>query len=153
MSLQAHIRFPTEQTEPLAADNIRQAAHQFRVHGTLMLENSFDRELVQTLQSDFIQNYAVMDREAVERTCLKVGLDRYMFTIRLQPPFMNPAVYAAPRVLPVVQELLGADCILQSLGAVCAYPGSVTQHIHRDHPQLFTEAGGLNAFLPPYALH
>jgi ectoine hydroxylase-related dioxygenase (phytanoyl-CoA dioxygenase family) len=119
----------------------------------LLLENSFDPALVKTLQENFMHGYAAMDREAVEKTCLKVGADRYMFTLRLQPPFMDPAIYAAPRVLPVVRELLGEDCVLQSIGAVCAYPGSETQHVHRDHPDLFTESAGLSAFLPPFALH
>jgi len=153
MTLQAHIIQPADQAEPITTNSVAEAAHLFRVHGTLMLENSFDPLLVQTLQTDFMDNYASKDRAEVEKTCLQVGLDRYMFTIRLQPPFMDPAVYAAPRVLPVVRELLGDDCIIQSIGTVCAYPGAADQHVHRDHPALFTEAGGLNAFLPPFALH
>jgi len=153
VTFEPRIQYPADLTSPVSPESIRAAAHQFRVHGTLMLENSFDRELVQELQDDFMQNYAMLEREEVERTCLPVGIERFMFTIRLQPPFMKPAVYAAQRVLPVVQELLGENCVLQSIGAVCAYPGSTTQHVHRDHPQLFVEAGGLNAFLPPFALH
>jgi ectoine hydroxylase-related dioxygenase (phytanoyl-CoA dioxygenase family) len=118
-----------------------------------MLENSYDPALVQCLQKEFLENYANQHRSEIERTCLKVGLERYMFSIRLQPPFLDAAVYAAPRVLPVVRELLGDDCIIQSIGTVVAYPGAAVQHVHRDHPHLFAEAGGLNAFLPPYALH
>jgi ectoine hydroxylase-related dioxygenase (phytanoyl-CoA dioxygenase family) len=153
MELQSKICLPTSLDEPLAAESISQAAHKFRQHGCLLLENSFDPALVKTLQENFMRDYAAMDREAVEKTCLKVGADRYMFTIRLQSPFMDPAIYAAPRVLPVVRELLGKDCVLQSIGAVCAYPGAETQHVHRDHPDLFTEAAGLSAFVPPFALH
>ena len=153
MSLKAQISLPQTRQEPLAADTVKEAAHLFRVHGTLMLENSFDRDLIQQLQSDFLQNYAALDRSVVEKTCLRVGIERYMFTIRLQPPYLEPAVYAPPRVLPIVQNLLGSDCILQSFGAVCAYPGAALQPVHRDYPPLFVEAGGLNAFLPPFALH
>lgn len=155
MKLQAHIRFPERDPVDSPADHesVKRAAHLFRVHGCMTMENSFDQGLVKELQQHFLQRYASKDLKEVEKTCLKVGEGRYMFTIRLQAPFMDPAVYAAPKVLPVVRELLGGDCIIQSIGTVCAYPGSAMQHVHRDHPHLFAEAGGLNAFFPPYALH
>jgi ectoine hydroxylase-related dioxygenase (phytanoyl-CoA dioxygenase family) len=76
-----------------------------------------------------------------------------MFTVQLKPPYLDPGLYASPGVMPVVRELLGEDCIIQSFGVVCAYPGARMQHVHRDHPPLFAEAGGLNAFFPPFALH
>jgi len=152
MTFQAHVSYP-EHSRQVDPDTIKKAAHLFRLHGTLMLENSFDPALVQNIQQDFMQQYASKSMEEVEKTCLRVGLGRYMHTIRLQQPYMDPAVYAAPLVLPVVRELLGDDCIMQSIGVVCAYPGSKIQHVHRDHPALFAEAGGLNAFFPPYALH
>jgi ectoine hydroxylase-related dioxygenase (phytanoyl-CoA dioxygenase family) len=153
MTLQAHVSLPSDRQQAIDTHTVKQAAHLFRQHGDLTLVHSFDPALVQVLQTDFMENYASMDREEVQRSCLQVGLERYMFTLRLQRPFLDPAVYAAPRVMPVVRELLGEDCIIQSIGAVCAYPGSVVQHVHRDHPSLFQEAGGLNAFLPPFALH
>ena len=155
MQLQAHIHFPEHESadRPADPDTVKHAAHLFRVHGCLTLENSFAPGLVRRLNEHFLQHYASKELAEVEKTCLRVGERRYMFTIRLQAPFMDPAVYAAPKVLPVVRELLGQDCIIQSIGTVCAYPGSAVQHVHRDHPHLFAEAGGLNAFLPPYALH
>lgn len=153
MALQAQVSLPSDMQQAVDAATVKQAAHLFRLHGDLSLQHCFEPGLVQALQVDFMDNYAGMDREKVQKTCLEVGHERYMFTLRLQPPFMDPAVYAAPRVIPVVRELLGDDCVIQSIGAVCAYPGAEMQHVHRDHPSLFREAGGLNAFLPPFALH
>lgn len=75
MTLQAHIIQPADQAEPITTNSVAEAAHLFRVHGTLMLENSFDPVLVQDLQADFMGNYASRDRTEVERTCLRVGLD------------------------------------------------------------------------------
>ena len=137
----------------LSADRIRQAAQHFRLNGCLVLEDSFDPDRVRAMQSDFLDNYASKDRAEVERTCLKVGEERFMFSVKFRHPWLDPEIYAAPGVLPIVRELLGEDCILQSVGVVCAYPGADLQHVHRDHPPLFAEAGGLNAFFPPYALH
>lgn len=132
---------------------VARAAHDFRLNGCLTLEGSFDGDLVRAAQADFFEHYASRDRTEVEQTCLKVGIERYMFSIELRPPWLHPGIYASPGVIPVVRELLGKDCILQSFGVVCAYPGAPAQHIHRDHAPLFAEAGGLNAFFPPFALH
>jgi ectoine hydroxylase-related dioxygenase (phytanoyl-CoA dioxygenase family) len=129
------------------------AAHQFRVHGCLWLENCIHPSKVQAMQDQFLQQYANQDLEQVKKNCLHVGDKRYMFTVKVDGAFADPDVYAAPRIMPVVESLLGKDCILQSVGVVCAYPGSAMQHVHRDHPNLFEEAGGLNSFLPPFALH
>ena len=137
----------------LQSENLQQAAHQFRLNGCLSIEGSFDPQLVRAVQADFLQNYASRGREEVERTCLKVGIERYMFTVQLKPPYLDQGLYAAPGVMPLVRALLGEDCIIQSFGVVCAYPGAQMQHVHRDHPPLFAEAGGLNAFFPPFALH
>ena len=153
--MQAHISLPAgaRQEGQLNQDTINQAAKLFRLHGTLALDNVFDPSLVADLQSSFMTEYAGRSKEEIKATCLQVGLQRYMFTIGLRPPFMNPDLYASPLILPIVRALLGQDCIIQSFGVVCAYPGSEMQHLHRDHTNLFEEAGGLNAFFPPYALH
>ncbi|MEJ8566857.1 phytanoyl-CoA dioxygenase family protein [Elongatibacter sediminis] len=155
MTLQARIRYgasadsdPTE-LEPL----FDRAAHGFRVHGALQLDGCFDPARVAALREAFLHDYASRDRAEIEQSCLKVGHERFMFSLRLEPPFMDPELYANPRLLPVLHRLLGDDCVIQSFGAVCAYPGAPAQHVHRDHPPLFAEAGGLNAFFPPYALH
>lgn len=136
-----------------AANTVQEAARYFRINGCLELESCFEPGLVRAMQEEFLQNYASRDRLEVEKSCLKVGEERYMFSIDLSGPFLDPGIYAAPGVLPIVQELLGDDCIIQSYGVVCAYPGAPFQHVHRDHAPLFAEAGGLNAFLPPFALH
>lgn len=132
--------------------SVDRAAQLFRTHGTLSLENAFPRELVAVVQQAFMDEYACRSLEDVKRSCLEVGSDRYMFSIDLKPPFTNPALYASPLILPIVRALLGNDCLIQSVGAVCAYPGSGMQHIHRDHPALFAEADGLSGIFPPYAL-
>ncbi len=155
MSLTAIHQFTTAQrnSRQCPSEVVKTAAHGFRVHGCLMLQNSLDKQAVQDMQQNFFQHYASQHLDKVEKTCLKVGIGRYMFSVHLQEPYLNPDVYAAPMVLPVVKELLGDDCIIQSIGVVCAYPGAELQHVHRDHPPLFAEAGGLNAFFPPFALH
>ena len=151
--MQAHISYPPNIDEPTLPGQLFTAAHQFRVHGCLWLENSFARQKVLALQDQFLREYASQDLAEVQKNCLHVGHKRYMFTVRIEGAFADPDIFAAPRVMPVVESLLGKDCVLQSVGVVCAFPGAGMQHIHRDHPNLFEEASGLNSFLPPFALH
>ncbi|MFT5140632.1 MAG: ectoine hydroxylase-related dioxygenase (phytanoyl-CoA dioxygenase family) [Lysobacterales bacterium] len=137
----------------LPKDAIEKAVHMFRVHGTLLIKNVFPTEMVQLYQDEFRKEYESLPQEEVHQSCMEVGDKRYMFTIKLKEPFNDPGLYASQRLLPILNGLLGTDCAIQSFGAVCAYPGAEMQHYHKDHPALFTDAGGINAFLPPYALH
>ncbi len=151
--MQAHITYPDKLDDPALPGQYFTAAHQFRVQGCLWLQNSLAREKVIAMREQFLNDYANQDLSEVHSKCLHVGDKRYMFTVRVEGAFADPDVYAAPRIMPVLESLMGKDCILQSVGVVCAYPGAAMQHVHRDHPSLFEEAGGLNSFLPPFALH
>ena len=152
--LEARIVHPSEGGESrLATDTVREAARLFQKHGILLLENSLERRLIENIRDDFLRSYASKSPEEIRKTCLHVGHRRYMFTIQLESPYMDPALYAAPLVFPIVQALLGKHCIIQSIGVVCAYPGSEIQHVHRDNPPLFPEIGGFSAMCPPYAMH
>jgi hypothetical protein len=151
--VQAHITLPTKIDQPTLPGQLFTAAHKFRVHGCLWLENCLSRDKVTAMQQQFMGEYAGLDLSIVQKNCLHVGDKRYMFSVRVAGAFADPDVFAAPRIMPVVENLLGKDCILQSVGVVCAYPGADMQHVHFDHPDLFEEASGLNSFLPPFALH
>jgi ectoine hydroxylase-related dioxygenase (phytanoyl-CoA dioxygenase family) len=135
------------------ADVAQRGADLFRVHGSLVLEHVLDPVLVSELHADFIANYSSKSSDDIADSCLSVGANRYMFTIEVKPPWSTPALYAAARIMPVVRDLLGSNCVLMSLGAVCAFPGAQVQHVHRDHPALFGEANLLGPDFPPYALH
>lgn len=139
--------------EKLPGKTAAEAARLFRVHGALLIRNVFPVELVRALQTEFKARYESLPEAEIRARCMEVGEKRYMFTVALEGPFNDPALYASPRLKPILGELLGKDCVIQSFGAVCAFPGAGMQHLHRDHPLLFKEAGGINAFLPPYALH
>ena len=137
---------------PDAKALIQQAVKLFRVHGALMLENVFPVEIIEAMRDDFIDRYETLPDDEIEKHCLKVGHQRYKFTVNVQEPFNTPELYAAPKLLPILKQILAPDLVIHSFGAVCAFPGSEMQHFHQDHEFLYPEAGGLNAFLPPYCL-
>ena len=137
----------------LNAARVERAAHLFSQQGALFIKNLFRKDLIQTLRDAFLDEYANTPENEIRKTCLQVGDKRFMFSIAFRSPFNDPDLYASPLLLPILRTLVGSECILQSVGVVCAYPGSEMQHLHADHPPLFEEAVGLNAFFPTYALH
>ena len=152
----ARISYPAsgyEQLDTVGPATVGRAVEIYQRNGSLLMENSFEPGLVQAMQSDFMQNYASRPAEELRATSLFVGHGRFMFSVDLHAPYMDPAVYAPARVMPIVKALLGDDCVIQSIGVVCAYQGSQAQHVHRDHPPLFPDAIELGPTAPPYALH
>ncbi len=138
--------------DPLPQELVEKAANLFRVHGCLLIENVFPVELVEAMRDEFRNRYENLPKDEIGKYCLDVGHERYKFTVSMKQPFNDPGLYASPKLLPIMKEILGHDCVIHSFGAVCAFPGSEMQHFHKDHGPLFVEAGGLNAFLPPYCL-
>lgn len=137
---------------PVSSEVIKKAQHLFRVNGCLWLENVFPADLIARMRDDFRTRYEILPGEEIEKKCLRVGHRRYKFTVSVKAPFNDPALYAAPRLLPILQAVMAPDCVIHSFGAVCAFPGSKIQHFHQDHGPLYIEAEGLNAFLPPYCV-
>ncbi|MCG8648817.1 MAG: hypothetical protein MI861_03240, partial [Pirellulales bacterium] len=127
------------------------AAKLFRQHGALWLENALSRSLVAELQSAYLDSYASLSRTKLRRRYAAVGDDRFMITVKVKPPFNSSDLLANPRLLSIVKELLGDDCIISSFGSVVAFPGAEAQTIHFDYPPLF-ESESLCAGLPPYAV-
>ncbi|MEM9061796.1 MAG: phytanoyl-CoA dioxygenase family protein [Pseudomonadota bacterium] len=79
-----------------------------------------------------------------------VGDGRYMITVGLSGAFAVPDLAVNLQIVAIVRTALGPDAILESFGAVLAFPGAGPQHIHRDGPILFSESEGRD--LPAYAL-
>jgi ectoine hydroxylase-related dioxygenase (phytanoyl-CoA dioxygenase family) len=75
-----------------------------------------------------------------------------MLSVRLTGPFLDPRLYANPLLLPVLQQLLGADLLIDNFTCVIALPGAGEQHLHRDHPALFPESPQVSQDLKPYAI-
>jgi ectoine hydroxylase-related dioxygenase (phytanoyl-CoA dioxygenase family) len=65
------------------------------------------------------------------------------------PPFCDERVIASPFVLPVVDALLGPDCICHYLASDTPLPGSEYQDTHPDIFPLFPETPMV---LPPYSI-
>jgi ectoine hydroxylase-related dioxygenase (phytanoyl-CoA dioxygenase family) len=60
-----------------------------------------------------------------------------MISVEVSGVFNQPRLYGNSLLMPVLQGLLGARLIMGGFGAVVSLPGAKSQHIHRDHPELF----------------
>jgi ectoine hydroxylase-related dioxygenase (phytanoyl-CoA dioxygenase family) len=123
----------------------------FASKGVLVIENAFAPELIKSLRNAFVSDYArhLIDRETDES--LRVGDKRILVPVKVTGAFNTPQLYANPFVFPLVQDLLGAECVLGSFGAITALPGAEDQRIHRDHPFLFHEEV-IDTLMPVYAV-
>lgn len=124
----------------------------FTSKGVISIENAFELGFIASLRNAFISNYArhLVDRETGET--LKVGDKRILVPVEVAQQFNSPHLYANPFVFPLVQDMLGEECILGSFGAVAALPGAEDQHVHRDHPFLFNEET-IDTAMPAYAVN
>lgn len=78
------------------------------------------------------------------------GVNRHQMYLPFEPPFSDPALFADPTVLAVVEAVLGPDVECTYYGADTPFPGAEHQPAHQDGAPLFPDADGLQ--LPPYAI-
>ena len=137
-----------QRTGVLTPESVRQACELFQQQGFVWLRNALPKQLVESVLEEYQSSY-VESPEQVSKA--RVGDKRYLITVVVKSRFNDPALYAAPLFYPLLIELLGEECVLDSFGSVCAYPGAKAQKIHADNPPLF-ESGEICAQLPCYAL-
>ena len=128
------------------------AGQAFTNKGVVAIENVFAPEFIRSLRDVFISDYArhLVDWETDET--LKVGDKRILVPVEVAQQFNTPQLYANPFVFPLVQDMLGEECILGSFGAITALPGAEDQHVHRDHPFLFHDET-IDTAMPAYAIN
>ena len=124
-----------------------------------------EAELVQRLRTDGVVVLAdPLPPAFVEelRHALEARLERYVATadpnrgtrrhqmyLPFEPPFSDPALWADPLVLGVVEGVLGPDFECTYYGSDTPYPGSDHQPVHQDGGPLFP---GWEVDPPPYCV-
>ncbi len=131
----------------LEPETCRRAVELMREHGALHIARAYPQDLLETLR-DAVLGMAVESRRSLP-PCL-LGHRRQMLSLALEPPFDDTRVYANPLCLAVLRQLLGSGVVINSFGAVVAWPGAEAQHAHPDHGELFGQEEP--AALPPFAV-
>ncbi len=137
--------------DSLTESTLLKATQLFSTHGALWIENALDVDLITELQNAYQQRYTSLSRSKLAKKHAVVGNKRFMVTVDVESPFDSLDVFANPKLLPIIQRLLGRDCVISSFGSVVTFPGAAGQDIHFDFPPLY-ESEELCAALPPHAV-
>jgi len=142
------------ETKTIDQKNLERACQIFSKEGFVVIKNVLDPKFVDELLQDYIKTNADYFHYGSSADALEVGDKRKMITVELKPPFNSIDLYANPFFFPIVNRLLGGNCILGSFGSVVSLPGSEMQQIHFDHPNLFRdyELAGIMARIPAFAI-
>lgn len=124
---------------------IAAACAAFREAGAIRIHRAIPLDLHAELDAHYRRRYA----KEIAGTTKEDR--RPLFTVDVEGPFNRPAFYANPFVYPLVQRLLGQDCILGACSTVISFPGAPAQFTHRDSDSLYGDYT-FDVPLPPYAL-
>ena len=125
------------------------ACKHFLEDGVVYLKNLYSKELVAALKAQFEGDIKIWEDEKLG-DAHNVGHKRVTLPLKVRPPYNDPRVFANPKLIDLLSETMGGAPIVNAYSSVVTYPGAKTQHIHREHPDLFADAE-VNMAMPPYA--
>ena len=138
-------RVPVQSVAPKKKEQPLDETARFNRDGCIAIENAFDPAFVAELAAAHAES--LKDWKSRQ---IVVGGFRFMVTFELKGPFLDERLLANPRVFPLIQSVLGKDCVLDNVTSVVALPRAPAQHVHKDGMPLFSDAAG--ASLPCHAL-
>jgi len=136
--------------ETLGSETVEQASSSFRINGALIIENIVDAAIIAEARRAFDERYSYYLSHSDPESMLMVGAGRLQITIKLEPPFDYPSLFANPYLLPVIGAELGDGFVLGSFGIVCSLPSAPAQNRHHDGGVLFRS--GIDYVLPATAV-
>jgi len=131
--------------QPLDEETARFLADRLRIDGYCVLEDTVPLELIERLRERFDQ----LLEARVQADGPNRGANRYQMFLPWEPPFTEPLLYEHPRVLQMLEMILGQEYIMTYLASDTPMPGSDYQRVHSDTRLLFPE---LSLSLPTYAV-
>lgn len=140
-----HLRVPFEDKKV-----VEKSTKIFNKTGVSVIDQMISPALVEDLRKAFYERVDDWQNTGLGKPN-NVGDKRFTVPIRMQPPFNDPAVYANPALISMLTQAMGQRPILSAFGVVVTENGARMQHVHREHPLLFSSEKG-NAGIPPYAV-
>ena len=124
---------------------------QFERDNFLVIDRLFDPALIDAAAAEVHGQFTDLDAEALPPH-LRVGPRRIQLPVQLKGALLEPALYANPLLLRMLEPLLGRKFLIDSFTCVVAFPGAPEQRLHRDHDDLFMDRQELRERLAPYAI-
>jgi len=129
----------------LSEETIQFLADRIRMDGYAVLEDAIPLETIERLRERFDQ---LLDARIRAETSNR-GANRYQMFLPWEPPFTEPLLYENPRVMPILERVMGQDLIMTYLASDTPLPGAEHQHVHTDTRLLFPET---QLSLPTYGI-
>jgi len=120
--------------------------------GIVILRAAVEREVLRAARQAIVEGLHDNDADGAQDQGIRVGDGRYMVTLKLDPPFDRPELFASPPLHALARATLGVDVIINSLTVVVALPRAQAQRPHVDHRMLFPTDEAASMAAPPYAL-
>jgi len=110
-------------------------AARLREHGVVVLPEPLPADFVAQLRDAF---QPLVDEHS-SRAEPNRGIRRHQMYLPFESPFSDPALWANPTVLGILDRVLGSDFECTYYGSDTPYPGSDRQPVHQDGGPLFPE--------------
>ena len=110
-------------------------ADRLQAHGIVVLPEPLPTDFVAELRDAF----QPLAEEHVSGAEPNRGTSRHQMFLPFEAPFSDPALWANPTVLGILEHVLGPDFECIYYGADTPYPGSERQPVHQDGQPLFPE--------------
>jgi ectoine hydroxylase-related dioxygenase (phytanoyl-CoA dioxygenase family) len=110
-------------------------AHRIQIDGYAVLEDVIPLDLVERLRERFDE----LLEARIKAEDSNRGINRYQMFLPWEPPFTDPLVVENPRILQILERVMGQDLIMTYLASDTPLPGSDYQRVHSDTRLLFPE--------------
>lgn len=121
------------------------AIQQVRNNGYILFEGVLPRDLVTEMHTAFMGWLEAHIRTSDPNR----GANRYQMHVPFAAPFTDERVITSPFVLPIIDALIGDDCICHYFASDTPLPGSEYQDAHADIFPIFPET---TMIMPPYSI-
>src|SRR5438552_5399737 len=129
----------------LKPETVHLAVQQVLNNGYVLFEGVLPRTLVSQMYDAFTRTFNAY----IAKTDPNRGANRYQMHVPFEPPFNDERIITSPFVLPIVEALVGEDCICHYFASDTPLPGSAYQDAHADIFPLFPETAMV---MPPYSI-
>jgi ectoine hydroxylase-related dioxygenase (phytanoyl-CoA dioxygenase family) len=124
---------------------IQYLADRIRMDGYCVLEDAIPLALTEQMRERFDQ---LLDAR-IRADGPNRGANRYQMFLPWEAPFTDPLLIENPKVMPVLERVMGQDLIMTYLASDTPTPGSDYQRVHADTRLLFPET---QLSLPAYGI-
>lgn len=126
----------------LTPETLERAVAEVRLNGFVYFESVLPHELVDRMHAAFLKVFEEKTNTSPEETEVNAAhfrKNRTRLFLPFEEPFIVPEVLTSQFMLPIVEEILGKDCVATYLAVDAPLPGSDYQVVHSDIIPMYPE--------------